>query len=158
MLELRREVDLALESLGADAVCELGGKELHDDEAIEGGFARNEHAAHAAAGELLLETIGVSERFLELTAHVHVSQTSVAGGTGRHQHMDAYTPQLGNDRCAVQVRQIAEELADGKPEPARSAGASGERMIVGQVGVGTSRALYRSASYCRWPASRARFR
>ena len=49
---------------------QLGREHLHDDLPLEPQFLGDEDAAHAAAAELALEAVGVTEGFLELAPQV----------------------------------------------------------------------------------------
>ena len=62
LLQPRGELDLAVEALGADVGCELGGEDFDDDEAIEPDLAGEEDARHAAAAELALDGVGAADR------------------------------------------------------------------------------------------------
>ena len=54
--------DLALESLGADPVRQIGRQHLHHHLALEAQLLGDEHPAHAAAAEFALQAVGVTER------------------------------------------------------------------------------------------------
>ena len=60
LLQCRRQPDLAGEPLGAQAHRPLGGEHLDDDMAVEGGVMGEEHACHAAAGQLALERVAAA--------------------------------------------------------------------------------------------------
>ena len=62
VLEPGGELDLALEAVDAHAGGELGRQHLDDDLAAERGARREEDARHAAAAELALDGVCVTER------------------------------------------------------------------------------------------------
>jgi hypothetical protein len=70
LLQRRRELDLALEALGADALEEIGGEHLDDHLATEADFVGDEDTTHTAATELALEGISRAERCLQLVAKI----------------------------------------------------------------------------------------
>src|SRR5438132_1011144 len=61
---------LELEPVGADARRQLGGQHLHHHLAAEPHFFREEYAAHAAAAELLVDSVRGAEGRLEAVAEV----------------------------------------------------------------------------------------
>jgi hypothetical protein len=61
VLELGREADLALEALGSEARGQLGMKHLERHGAPVLEIAREEDRGHAAAPELALEGVAVTE-------------------------------------------------------------------------------------------------
>ena len=70
LLQPRRRRDLAREALGAHAGRQLGRQDFHHDLAAQCVLTRHEHARHAAATELTLEGVAVTEGGLELGAEV----------------------------------------------------------------------------------------
>jgi hypothetical protein len=79
MLEARRHLDLAIESLDADSRRELGRENLQGDRAAERHFLRDENAGHAAAAELAFEPICITKRGLDSVAKSSVHQESLCG-------------------------------------------------------------------------------
>ena len=65
MLQVRGELDLLLESGGADFARELGWEQLDHDLTVERCLVRQEQAAHPAPAQLLLDPVRVAERGLE---------------------------------------------------------------------------------------------
>ena len=65
MLQLRREVDLALEPVDTDPGSHLGREHLHDHVPPEPHLLRKEHAAHPAPAELALDAVRGAEDGLE---------------------------------------------------------------------------------------------
>ena len=70
LLEPSREPYLAGETLGAQALGELGGDHLDDDLSAERGLVGDEDARHPTAAELALEGVSGAEGGLELVAEV----------------------------------------------------------------------------------------
>ena len=68
--ELRRELDLAFESILAHLGSHLGRQHLDHNLAAQRDFFRNEHSAHAATAEFLFDTVGVADCGLELLQEV----------------------------------------------------------------------------------------
>ena len=66
MLQLRGEVDLALEAFAIDAGRQVGRQDLDYDLPGEGALRGDEHAAHAAALELAFEGVGAADRGFQL--------------------------------------------------------------------------------------------
>ena len=62
MLQLRGDLDLALEPLAVHAGRQLGRQHLDDDLPAERVLGRGEHAAHAAADQLVVDPVGGGER------------------------------------------------------------------------------------------------
>jgi hypothetical protein len=58
MLQSRRELDLAPESIGVDSRCKIGRKDLDDDLTIELGLSRNKDARHSRAAQLAVDSVG----------------------------------------------------------------------------------------------------
>lgn len=73
--------DLALETLSAQPPGEVGREHLHDDLSMQPRFVGKEDAAHAAAAELLLQAVGVTERLLKLVSQRGAH--AVDAGAGR---------------------------------------------------------------------------
>src|SRR5690349_12601833 len=73
MLQLGRDLDLALEPLAIDARRQLGRQHLDHDLAAECVLGRRENAAHPAANELVAQAVGGSQRcgqsFAEVVSH-----------------------------------------------------------------------------------------
>ena len=78
MLQAGRELDLAFEPLDVHRGAHLGRQELDDDLAAEAGFLGEEHAAHAAAAQLLQDAVLVADRSLK--PFLEVDPTSPVGG------------------------------------------------------------------------------
>jgi hypothetical protein len=70
MLKARRELDLALESIGRNTGAELRRQQLHDDPAAEACFLGEQDTRHAAAAQLALDRVGVAECRLQLCAKI----------------------------------------------------------------------------------------
>src|SRR5687768_2238158 len=70
MLQLRRELNLATESVDAYPLRHIVLEHLDDDPALERAILREEHAAHPSATELPLECVGVAQRPLECCPEV----------------------------------------------------------------------------------------
>jgi hypothetical protein len=70
MLQLRRNLDLAAETLAIDAGCELGRQYFYHDLSAEGSVGGDENATHARAGELALYVIRGCKRGSELIFEV----------------------------------------------------------------------------------------
>ncbi len=70
VLELGREVDLALEAVDTYAGRQLGRQDLHDHRALEPHLFGEEDAAHPAAAELALNGVGSAEVGLQLLAEL----------------------------------------------------------------------------------------
>src|SRR5689334_19081058 len=70
VLQLRRELDLALEPVDTDPGCHLGREHLHDHLPPEAHLLREEHAAHPAPAELALDAVGSGEHGLETLSKV----------------------------------------------------------------------------------------
>src|SRR5690349_7428075 len=66
MLELRGDLDLSAETLAIDAGRQIRRKHFDDDAPVERAIDCREDAAHAAAGQLVVELIGRAERILQL--------------------------------------------------------------------------------------------
>jgi len=60
MLELGRELDLSAEAVHRDACGEVREEDLDHDFTAEGALLGDEHAGHAAAAELALDSVGVA--------------------------------------------------------------------------------------------------
>jgi hypothetical protein len=65
VLETGREVDLALEAVGAETGRKIGGKDLDDNPSIERGVMYEEHTRHASAAELALDAEHWAKAYLE---------------------------------------------------------------------------------------------
>ena len=70
VLQRRRQLDLAPEPLDVHAGSEVGGEHFDDDPAAERALLGNEHAAHPAAAQLLVDAIGAPDRGLETRSQV----------------------------------------------------------------------------------------
>jgi hypothetical protein len=58
VLQLRRDLNLAPETLAIHAGGEVWWKNFDDDIPIQRALGRKKHSAHAAAGELALQLVG----------------------------------------------------------------------------------------------------
>ncbi len=65
VLQLGRELDLAVEPLDVDARAHLGRQHLDHHAPAELDLLRQEHAAHAAAAQFLVEAVGAAQGGLE---------------------------------------------------------------------------------------------
>ena len=65
VLETGRQVDLALEAVGAETGRKIGGKDLDDNPPIERGVMHEEHTRHASAAELALDAERWAKAYLE---------------------------------------------------------------------------------------------
>jgi hypothetical protein len=68
VLELGRDVDLALEAVDAHPGRHLGREDLHDDWTLEPHLLGEEDAAHPAAAELALDGVSAAKLGLQLLA------------------------------------------------------------------------------------------
>ncbi len=82
LLEGRRDPDLPLESIDADAGRKLGREHLDDDRALKARVNRGEDARHAAAAELAVERVRGPEGRLELAAKVRQDDVGPPGVKG----------------------------------------------------------------------------
>jgi hypothetical protein len=116
LLQARGELDLACEAFGRHSGGEVGGKHLHNDIAVEGDIARDEHPRHSAAAQLARQRAGRAQRGLELVAqtvareirHVRERRGGAAGGSdrcrteGRRTYHRGAATTTGIPRCEVQ--------------------------------------------------------
>ena len=65
VLQLRDELDLAMEAIEADAAGEIGREQLDHDLTIEPSLGGEKDVTHASAAELALDGVGVAECGLE---------------------------------------------------------------------------------------------
>ena len=65
VLEVGRQLNLALEPVHAHAGAHLGWQDLHHHAPAEGGVLRDEDAAHPSAAQLALDPVAFAERRLE---------------------------------------------------------------------------------------------
>ncbi len=70
VLKLGRELDLALETLGAHAGRHRRRQDLRDDRTPEPHLVGEEHAAHPAPAELALERVSTAGMGLQLLAEL----------------------------------------------------------------------------------------
>ncbi len=86
MLQVRRDLDLALEPLDVDARAELRGQYLDDDLAAERGLSRREDARHAAAAQLTFDLVRAAQLGLEFFAKLHCSPPPVRKRPCAYRH------------------------------------------------------------------------
>ena len=77
VLKARRDLDLAMKPLDADAGGEFRREHLQRDRASKREFVRDEHARHPAAAEFPFELVGTTERRLNSVAESSVDHGSL---------------------------------------------------------------------------------
>lgn len=70
MLKLRSRLNLAAEPVEHHRACQLGGKDLQDDLAIERDLVCQKDAGHPTAAELSLDCVGRTEGGLQLLSEL----------------------------------------------------------------------------------------
>src|SRR5439155_11464755 len=87
MLQLRRELNLALEALHTDALAELRRQDLDDHFAAEGALGGHEDTGHPPTAQLALEAIVAGRCLLQLLAEIgrygHAAPMASGGERGR---------------------------------------------------------------------------
>ncbi|HZI41245.1 MAG TPA: hypothetical protein VFD67_06060, partial [Gemmatimonadaceae bacterium] len=83
MLQLGAQLNLAPESFDIDCGGHLRMDNLHDHCAAERNFLGDEDATHAAAAELALDAVSVTESLLELLAYVGHAPPGVVANVRR---------------------------------------------------------------------------
>ena len=76
----RRRLDLAMESLGAERLGQLGMEHLQRDWPLVPEVEREEHGGHAAPPELAFDAVPILQTALEPLAEVHHGGPTVLGG------------------------------------------------------------------------------
>jgi hypothetical protein len=66
VLEARGELDLPLETVGADARAHLGWKDLDHHLAAQPGLLREDDTAHSPAPQLTLDAVRPADGYLDL--------------------------------------------------------------------------------------------
>jgi hypothetical protein len=77
MLEPRSQLNLAAEPVDVDSCCKIRGKNFYDDLAIELGIGGDEHARHARAAELAIDSIRCSDNFLKVVLEVGIHESNM---------------------------------------------------------------------------------
>lgn len=121
MAQLRRDLDLAQEAIGAQRFGEIGAHDLHRHLAMVLEVFGQIHRRHPALAEDVLDPVVVSERLAHLVDLHHPS----GHGAARHSRLGGVgVPHLGQ-KCVPSASGVA-QLGH-----ARGSGATGFRVVVG---------------------------
>jgi hypothetical protein len=85
MLELRRDLNLALEPFAVHTRGKLGREDLDDHLATECVLGRREHTTHPTTGQLIVDPVGRSERCSEAIAERVGHGVRSIGGSERER-------------------------------------------------------------------------